>query len=177
MKCAEDTCYRQKRKRGRYCAAHAERARLGKDMSEPLRPARGCCMVDGCVYAHSSGGFCNAHYQRHLKSSQLTGPIQARNPGRWGPWKIATSGYVVRYFNKAGESRSQSQHRYNMEVHIGRELLPGENVHHINGQRDDNRIENLELWTDPQPSGIRASDALAWARQVLQRYESIESII
>ena len=39
------------------------------------------------------------------------------------------------------------------------------------GVKDDNRIENLELWVRPQPSGIRASDAVSWAREILARYE------
>ena len=53
---------------------------------------------------------------------------------------------------------------------LGRYLEPGESVHHRNGVRDDNRPENLELWTRPQPAGIRVSDAIAWAYEILDRY-------
>ncbi len=57
-----------------------------------------------------------------------------------------------------------------MEGSIGRELLPEENVHHLNGVRDDNRLENLELWSSSQPSGQRVADKVAWAENLLRLY-------
>lgn len=57
-----------------------------------------------------------------------------------------------------------------MENMLGRHLLPGEEVHHINGVRDDNREENLELWSSSHPAGQRVSDKIKWAIEILKTY-------
>jgi hypothetical protein len=64
------------------------------------------------------------------------------------------------------------EHIVVMEDALGRYLLPGEQVHHRNGRRDDNRLQNLELWVRGQPNGCRVDDAVAWAHEILARYAS-----
>ena len=83
------------------------------------------------------------------------------------------SGYVYIYVGehpRAKYSGRIEEHIYIIEQELGRYLLPNENVHHINGIRNDNRRENLELWSTSQPKGQRVEDKIQWAKEILQLY-------
>jgi hypothetical protein len=171
MECSFKECIRKSYAKD-LCQSHYKMSIRGEELRK-LRPREGArlktCTFDGCHKPHKGNNLCSGHNYQMKKFGELQ-PIKYNTPGEWGEWYVNGSGYVMRTktINKVREG--QLQHRYLMEEHLGRELLPRENVHHINGIRDDNRIENLELWVSSQPSGQRVEDLVKWAEEIINHY-------
>jgi hypothetical protein len=107
---------------------------------------------------------CPKHYQRLRKNGTTDRDPSWRAPN--GEGTVDKSGYRV-FNTKYGQ---KLEHRLVMEKHLGRPLLPKETVHHLNGDRLDNRIENLELWSSRHPKGQRIQDKIAFAYEILLEY-------
>jgi hypothetical protein len=86
---------------------------------------------------------------------------------------ITPQGYktiTMRGHPNAGSTGRMFEHTLVMSKHLGRALNKNESVHHKNGIRLDNSIENLELWHRGQPAGQRVKDKVEWAKNFLQEY-------
>lgn len=127
------------------------------------------CQLDGCEERLHAKGYCSYHYYQHVKGRK----VALRKTRKGGEGTITDKGYVKVQITKNGKRTYMLQHRLVMEEYLGRKLLPHENVHHKNGIRHDNRIENLELWSTIQPSGKRAEDLVKYAKDILSLYGNV----
>lgn len=135
------------------------------------------CSLAYCDRRHKGQGYCDAHLKRAKAGKELEAPIRTRREKSEpyeGGWRLNAHGYLTRTVRSSGttalQNRTEFQHRTVVEAQIGRNLLPEETVHHKNGVRTDNRIENLELWSSRQPAGQRVEDKVQYALEILELY-------
>lgn len=121
------------------------------------------CKVDGCekvIGIKRRSSMCSMHRTRWQRRKTLEPSQKALN--RFKPVKNVT-GYVR--VNK-GNGRVL-EHVWMVEQHIGRKLTSDECVHHINGVKHDNRLENLQLMTKSEHMTLHgyARKIATWARK------------
>jgi len=80
---------------------------------------------------------------------------------------------VYAYKHPNSKKGTVAEHVLVMTKILGRPLRKGEQIHHKNGIKTDNRPENLELWTKQHPSGQRVSDLIVFASRILSDYSDL----
>jgi hypothetical protein len=125
------------------------------------------CSVLNCEGVYEAKGLCKRHYDlRRRRGDEYADPIVGRGSFKNGYKLLFKPGYPGAY---PSDGRMM-EHRYIMEQFLQRPLTRDETVHHKNGVRDDNRIENLELWSSSHPYGQRIEDLVEWAQGILALY-------
>lgn len=180
ISCSQLECHKTAQAGG-LCPSHYNQAWRAKQPQ---------CQVNGCDKQSMSKSLCSMHYN-HKRNQEM--PLcslrdcdrlsyaktfcqphyaEKRKYGEFGVRPPKASFYITHkgYRKITVDGASIFEHRHVMSVHLNRKLLKTENVHHINGDKLDNRIENLELWSTHQPQGQRVDQKVSWAIEILQTY-------
>ncbi len=173
--CEIDWCARKRLYADGYCPTHHNRSLRGTDMDAPIAKwgvnKDTVCKTENCDKTVHARELCKNCYNKWSKGIE---PGTGRMKGIYSKNKQThPKGYIYWLDKNCSHANAHGyvyEHRYVMGEHIGRPLLEHESVHHKNGDRSDNRLENLELWSSSQPYGQRVEDKLAWAKEIIALY-------
>lgn len=102
--------------------------------------------------------------------------IRGKGHPLWQGGRITTTGGYVALKNhehpNAWPNGYVFEHIAVMSAHLGRAIRKNETVHHKNGIKTDNRLENLELWASVHQKGQRVTDLVEFARSILRQYDA-----
>lgn len=104
----------------------------------------------------------------HWASKRISGP---------GARIKRSDGYIAVYYPThpdTTKSGMMQEHRLVAEQKYGRRILPTEHVHHLNGVRDDNRPENLEIVDPSVHAGISTRMGVAKRQSIRDRLAEYE---
>ncbi len=136
------------------------------------------CLKENCEKCGQPGTFrknrCKSCYNALRMRKNISDDIPVRKKAKNGSGGLNCYGYrliSVKNHPNAMKHGRIFEHVFVMSEFLKRPLHKHESIHHKNGIRDDNRIENLELWSKSQPKGQRVEDKIKWAKDFLSQYE------
>lgn len=148
MICSIEGCEKRVKNRG-WCSMHYERFRKHGDPLVTLTPQRGhgrpVCSIEGCGKPSVGRGWCVMHWTRWSKHGD---PLVTLRPNR-GSGCITANGYRVIWKPSHPLAMSDGYVYEHRMVAWDAGLLtdPALHVHHLNENKRDNRLENLEVVT------------------------------